>query len=80
MLWALQRIFLGSERVEQRNFPDIDERETAILATLSGLAILLGIFPGVLFFSMTGKTVDAMFGWFDQSATANHVATDARVP
>lgn len=80
MLLALQRIFFGPGRAEQKNFPDIDERETALLATLAGVAILLGIFPGPLFFSMTGKTVDAMFGWFDHSPTASHVATEANIP
>jgi len=71
-LWALQRIFFGPERAEQKNFADIDERETTVLAALAGMAILLGVFPGVFFFSMTGKTVDGLLGWFERTAPTNH--------
>jgi NADH-quinone oxidoreductase subunit M len=77
-LWALQRIFFGPERAEQAKFQDIDDRETTVLAVLAGMAVLLGIFPGVLFFPMTSGTVDAMLRWIDPSAAASHVMPETR--
>ena len=75
---ALQRIFFGPERPEQKNFSEIDQRETAVLVILAGAAILLGVLPNVLMFSMTGKTIDAMFGLFDNAASAAHAPSDVK--
>jgi NADH-quinone oxidoreductase subunit M len=77
MLLTLQRIFFGPERPEQKEFSEIDQRETVVLAGLAGAAILLGILPNVLVFSMTGKTIDAMFGVFDNAAFAAHPPSDS---
>jgi NADH-quinone oxidoreductase subunit M len=71
-LLTLQRIFFGPMRAEQKSFPDTDQRESAVLATLAGAMILLGIFPSPFFFSMTGKTIDSIVGSFDKAATAAH--------
>jgi NADH-quinone oxidoreductase subunit M len=71
-LLTLQRIFFGAERTDQKNFREIDQRETAVLATLASAALLLGLFPSLFVFSMTGKTIDAVFGWFDKSTTTIH--------
>lgn len=75
MLKAVQRIFFGRERPELKEFADIDHRETTILASLAGMSLLLGIFPGVFVFSMTGRTVEAIFGLFDKSTSAATQAT-----
>jgi len=74
MLLTLQRIFFGPERPEQKDFPEIDQRETTVLAILAAAAILLGILPNVFVFSMTGKTVDAFFGGLDKAASAAHTS------
>jgi len=49
LLWAVQRILYGPVRhPEQRLFPDLTLTETMTLAPLAGLALLLGVWPGLL--------------------------------
>ncbi len=45
ILWMLQRVYLGKERAEYREFPDANAREILILAPMAVLAIALGILP-----------------------------------
>ena len=50
---ALRRIFFGPRRAERRDWPDLDQREVAILTTLAVVAVLLGIIPATLYFTRT---------------------------
>ncbi len=65
MLWAMQRIFFGSEREEYKAFPEIDRREVLVLTPLAVMAIALGILPSMLFFVFTSATVTAMMKLFN---------------
>lgn len=49
-LWALQRMFFGKFWIkdESWNLPDLDKREWFMILPLAVLAILFGIFPGLL--------------------------------
>ena len=64
MLWTIQRVFFGPEKAEYKDFPEVDNREVAVLTPLTIMAILLGILPTVFFFVFTQTTVDAMFALF----------------
>src|SRR5438067_5878997 len=68
MLWTIQRVFFGPEKVEYRGFPEVDSREISVLTPLTAMAILLGILPWVFFFTYTQSTVDALFGLFRAGA------------
>ncbi|MCH2103830.1 MAG: NADH-quinone oxidoreductase subunit M [Planctomycetes bacterium] len=45
LLWAMQRVFLGTLNEKYASFPDIDKREIFCQAPLLFLCIVLGIFP-----------------------------------
>src|SRR5207249_4149079 len=64
MLWTIQRVFLGPEKLEYRDFPEIDQRELVVLTPLTVMAIALGVLPWMFFFVFTRTTVDAMFKVF----------------
>ena len=49
MLWAYQRVFTGPvEGAENRKLADLSPKETAVLAPLAALVLLLGLYPGIL--------------------------------
>jgi NADH-quinone oxidoreductase subunit M len=60
LLLALQRILLSPRRAERRGWPDLDQREIAILTTLTAVALLLGILPATIYFNFTRTTVEAL--------------------
>jgi NADH-quinone oxidoreductase subunit M len=64
MLWTIQRVFFGPEKNEYRGFPEVDNREVAVLTPLTAMAILLGVLPTVMFFVFTKQTVAALFELF----------------
>ena len=64
MLWALQRVFFGGERVELKALPDVTGRELSVLVPLASMTVLLGVLPMVFVFAMTNATVAAMFRLF----------------
>jgi NADH-quinone oxidoreductase subunit M len=64
MLWTMQRVFLGPEKPEYRNFPEVSGREQTVLIPLTIMAILLGILPAVFFFMFTRTTVYGLFQLF----------------
>jgi NADH-quinone oxidoreductase subunit M len=64
MLWALQRIYLGLERPEQQTLTDVTRTEVAVLLPLATMAVLLGILPGVLIFSLSNTTLWGIFKLF----------------
>ncbi len=45
LLWAMQRVFLGTKNEKYAGFPDINGRELFCQAPLLFLCILLGILP-----------------------------------
>jgi len=63
MLWTIQRVFLGPEKPEYKDFPEIDSREMLVLTPLTVMAVLLGVLP-VFVFAFTNTTVAAMFNLF----------------
>jgi NADH-quinone oxidoreductase subunit M len=64
MLWTIQRVFLGPEKAEYRDFPEVDAREQTVLIPLTVMAILLGVLPTVFFFIFTETTVQGIFSLF----------------
>jgi NADH-quinone oxidoreductase subunit M len=46
MLWVLQRVFLGTLPEKWKGLPDMNGRETLMLASLAVVVIFCGIFPG----------------------------------
>jgi len=46
MLWVLQRVFLGTLPDKWKNLPDMNGRETLMLASLGAVVIFCGIYPG----------------------------------
>ena len=64
MLWTIQRVFLGPEKPEYKNFPEVNSREILVLTPLTVMAILLGVLPAVFVFTFTNTTVAAMFKLF----------------
>ena len=64
MLWTIQRVYLGTPREENSNFPEITSRELSVLVPLSALAVLLGILPSVFVFVFTKPTVSALQALF----------------
>ncbi|HWP40468.1 MAG TPA: NADH-quinone oxidoreductase subunit M [Tepidisphaeraceae bacterium] len=67
MLWTIQRVYLGPEKPEYKDFPEVDAREITVLAPLAAMAILLGILPTVFVFVFTDRTVLALFQLFGRS-------------
>ncbi len=63
-LWAIQRVFLGNEKPDYATFKDLDRREITVLTPLAVLAVLLGVLPAVMVFSLTGTTVAAILKLF----------------
>ena len=54
VLWMMHRVFLGKERPEYNGFADCSARETAILAPLAALCVLLGVLPQLVLSVMSG--------------------------
>lgn len=64
MLWTIQRVYFGPEKVEYKSFPEVDQREQVVLWPLAVMAILLGVLPTLFFFTFTETTVDSLFKLF----------------
>ncbi len=64
MLWALQRVYFGTERPEHKALPDVTKWEMSVLAPLATMLVLLGVLPAVFVFALTNATVAAMFRMF----------------
>ena len=58
ILWAIQRVLLGSERPEYRDIPDISTREIIIATPMALLAVALGVFPWQTVFVFIYGTID----------------------
>lgn len=64
LLWAWQRVFLGVNP-NTAGYPDVSAREGAVLFPLVGLAVALGILPGLLVFQWMEPSVA---GWVEMMA------------
>ncbi|MCY2953019.1 MAG: NADH-quinone oxidoreductase subunit M [Planctomycetota bacterium] len=64
MLWTMQRVFLGPEKSEYKDFPEVDAREQTVLIPLVAMAVLLGVLPYGMFFVFTNTTVAGLFKLF----------------
>jgi NADH-quinone oxidoreductase subunit M len=76
MLWAFGRIFFGVERPELKGLAEIDRRETGILTSLAGMALLLGVLPTFFVFSLSNRTVEALFDRFAHAAPSQIIVAD----
>jgi NADH-quinone oxidoreductase subunit M len=47
ILWTIQRVYMGTNP-QYRNYPDMSARETACIAPLVVLAVLLGVLPNLV--------------------------------
>ena len=75
ILWALQRVYLGAEYCGPHadDITPINPRETSIAAVLLALAIILGVFPGILFGVMEQSTavlVESMQDGYEKASQA----------
>ena len=64
MLWTIQRVYLGPEKSEYKDFPEVNARELSILTPLAIMAVLLGVLPTVFVFAFTEQTVSGLFKLF----------------
>jgi NADH-quinone oxidoreductase subunit M len=48
LLWAIQRVFLGTLNQKYKDYPDMTAREIFCMAPLLFLCLLLGCFPHLL--------------------------------
>jgi NADH-quinone oxidoreductase subunit M len=64
MLWTMQRVFLGPEKAEYKDFPEVGAREQTVLIPLTAMAVLLGVLPYAMFFVFTDATVKGLFKLF----------------
>ena len=67
MLWAYQRVFTGPVAgAENRGLADLTAKETAVLAPLAVLVLLLGLYPGILL-ERTAPSVEAILDRIEQT-------------
>jgi len=57
ILWLFRRVYLGRDKVEYADFPDVTGREMFILAPLAFLCIALGVLPMQTVFDFTNTTL-----------------------
>ena len=73
ILWALQRVYLGAEYTgpHSEDITRINSREATVGAVLLALAIVLGVYPAILFDMMGSSTsalVDSMQAGYQKAA------------
>lgn len=79
ILWALQRVYLGPEYVgpHSEDITPINGREAAVGIVLLAFAIILGVFPGILFSVMENSTAalveNMQLGYEKAAAAINQV-------
>jgi len=59
ILWMFQRVYMGSEKPEYKEYAPVNGREYFIMATLGIAAIVFGVVP-VLVFNLTDQTFDSI--------------------
>jgi NADH-quinone oxidoreductase subunit M len=75
ILWTLQRVYLGPEYTgpHAEEITPITTRESSVAVILLALAIILGVFPGIIFGMMNGsisELVQHMQAGLDHAAAA----------
>ena len=70
LLWAYQQVFHGTPTERQANFKEISWRESAYVAPLIALIVLLGVFPGPLLSRIT-PSVDLLVTHVEQVGHAS---------
>jgi NADH-quinone oxidoreductase subunit M len=68
MLWVLQRVFLGALPEKWKNLPDMNGRETFMLATLAIVIIFCGIYPSPVL-DLMNSSLNCLAGILQQSAS-----------
>ena len=73
ILWTLQRVYLGAEYVGPHadEITPITSRESSVAVVLLALAVILGVFPGIMFGIMNGSVtelVNHMQAGYDHAA------------
>ena len=74
ILWALQRVYLGAEYKgpHAEEITPINTREAAVASVLLALAVILGVFPNIIFSMMNGSITelgDHMQAGYEHAAT-----------
>jgi NADH-quinone oxidoreductase subunit M len=59
LLWTLQRILMGPEKVSYEHLTDMDSRELITLAPLVALMVIVGVYPGPIL-DLIGTTLRAL--------------------
>lgn len=59
ILWMFQRVYMGTERSEYKDYAPVNGREYFVMATLGVAAIVFGVVP-VLVFGLTKGTFDSI--------------------
>ena len=82
ILWALQRVYLGAEYTgpHAEDITPINAREATVGIVLLAFAIVLGVFPGIVFSMMeesTSALVDSMQDGYTEATAAMADAGDA---
>ena len=57
ILWMIQRVYLGKERDEYKDFPEASAREMTVMVPFAVLAIVLGILPKQTLFNFMNGTL-----------------------
>ncbi len=75
ILWALQRVYLGAEYKgpHKEDITRMNGREASVAVILLAIAIVLGVFPGIVFEMMHASTsalVESMQQGYDKAAAA----------
>ena len=75
ILWAMQRVYLGPEYrgPHSEDIKPINGREASVAAVLLAFAIILGVFPGIMFSVMQADTqalVDSMQTGYEKATEA----------
>ncbi len=74
MLWAYQRVFTGPvTKPANRTLGDLTPKETAVLAPLAALVLLLGLYPGILL-DRTAASVESILDRIER--TTDYEAPD----
>jgi len=70
ILWMMQRVYLGPERDEYKDFPQASTRELGILVPLAVLTLVLGILPQHSLFNFMNGTLTQIIEQMDQVTTS----------
>jgi NADH-quinone oxidoreductase subunit M len=58
VLWLIQRVYLGPEKPEYANYPEVTGREMTILVPFAVLCVVFGVLPKHVLFDFMNGTLD----------------------